>query len=393
MIKALQDGSFVGVRCSAHILHLVVKGAIPVEKNNKIAQILDLCRKIAGHFHRSVVASQLLREEQEQSGLPIHRLKQDVSTRWNYTLEMLERILEQKTAIHNLSSHHNIGIDSTLGRDDWCIIGQLVSVLKPFRNVTENLSQSNASLGQVIPLFTYLIDKMRSFLENSEPVCGSPLHADVASFIRKLQDNLKDRLNDRVRKSPELMLATLCDPRIKGKLALRDNSLSYWKEKLIERVHNLQQERCMPNEADLEDSPAMSAIPRPGTITQKQLSGACACWVEALDNLVDAGQAAGNREESSASEMVRAYLYEAPLLPTEDPLTYWDGKKSVWPGLCLVAQKLLSCPPTSVQSERVFSITGNILNPHRAQLTPHLMEQITFLKFNLPKLGYPTLNL
>lgn len=34
MVKALQDGS---ARCSVHILHLVVKGAIPVGKNNKIA--------------------------------------------------------------------------------------------------------------------------------------------------------------------------------------------------------------------------------------------------------------------------------------------------------------------------------------------------------------------
>uniref|UniRef100_A0A8C5PR12 BED-type domain-containing protein n=1 Tax=Leptobrachium leishanense TaxID=445787 RepID=A0A8C5PR12_9ANUR len=392
MVKALRDGAFVSVRCSAHILHLVVKGAIS-EGNNKVSIILDHCRKIAGHFHRSVRSSQILREEQEKTGLPTHRLRQDVATRWNSTLEMLERILEQQIAIHNISSHHFIGIGSTLGREEWTIIAQLVSVLKPFRDTTENLSQNDASLGQVIPLFMHLVNKMDAFLDNREPVPGGTLHIDVSAVVRKLKELLKGRLNERVTKSQELMLASLCDPRIKGKLALRANSLTYWKEQLIKRIRNLQQKRGMLVEADLESTPAMSSSPSSCTTSKTpQRAPSSAIWTEALGDLVGASTAPGNREESSATEMVRAYLYEPPLPPTADPLTYWDVKKSVWPALCLVAQQLLSCPPTSVQSERVFSITGNILNPQRSKMSPELMEQIAFLKFNLPKLGYPTLN-
>lgn len=89
-------------------------------------------------------------------------------------------------------------------------------VLKPFHDVMGTLIHSNATLEQVIRLFTCLMDKMGLLNENKEP-----LHVGVAHFVTKLQGNVKDWLNDSVRKSPELMLSTLCDPRIKGKLALK----------------------------------------------------------------------------------------------------------------------------------------------------------------------------
>ncbi|XP_063283956.1 zinc finger BED domain-containing protein 4-like [Pelobates fuscus] len=388
MVKALQDGSFVDVRCSAHILHLVVKGAIP-DGNTRVATILDRCRRIAGHFHRSVKDSQLLRHEQEKTGLPTHCLRQDVSTQWNSILDMLERILEQQMVIHSLSSDQYIGIESPLGREDWTIIGQLVAVLKPFRDVTDNLCHSTASLGQVIPMFTHLMNKMDALLENNELVAGDTLQSDVAAVVRRLKVLLKARLSERVANCPELMLASLCDPRIKGKLALQSNSLTYWKDRLIDRIRDLQRERGMLDEGDMKIEPEVSDTP--SCTNPEQQSGASAFWAEALGSLVGASEALSNQKESSASEMVRAYLYEHPLPHTADPLSYWDEKKSVWPALCLVAQQLLSCPPATVQNEQVFSVTGNILNPQGLQMSPQLMEQIAFLKYNLPKLGYPAL--
>ncbi|KAM8960467.1 zinc finger BED domain-containing protein 4-like [Pelodytes ibericus] len=390
MLKALRDGHIVGVRCAAHILHLVVKSSIP-DGNNRIARVIDHCRRIAGHFHRSVNASHLLRQEQEKAGLPIHCLRQDVVTRWNSTLEMLERILEQQRAIHSLSSDQFIGIASPLGREDWTVISQTVAVLKPFRDATEHLSMSTASLGQVIPLFSHLGSKMDAFLENREVFQGG-LHSDVAALVRKLKENLKLRLRDQMDNYPELMLACMCDPRIKGKLALKYNILTICRDNLIQRVLDWQHKSGMLSGGELQHDIDMSAPHSSSagsdTSTRTQLSGAASFWEEALENLVGPTE---TPKESTASEMVKLYLCEPPLPPNVDPLSFWDQKKIVWPALSVVAQKLLSCPATSVQSERVFSITGNILNPQRSRMSPHLMEQMAFLKFNLPKLGYPAL--
>lgn len=69
---------------------------------------------------------------------------------------MLERILEQQRAIHAMSCEHFIGITRPLGREDWVMIDQVVTVLRPFEDVTDNLSKETASLAEVVPLFAHL---------------------------------------------------------------------------------------------------------------------------------------------------------------------------------------------------------------------------------------------
>lgn len=55
-----------------------------------------MCRCIVGHFKHSEVAARVLREKQEQLRVPVLKLKQDISTRWNSTLVMLKRLLKVK---------------------------------------------------------------------------------------------------------------------------------------------------------------------------------------------------------------------------------------------------------------------------------------------------------
>lgn len=50
-------------------------------------------------FHRSTVATAVLKGKQKLLGIPEHKLKQDVSTRWNNSFDMLERFLEQQAAV------------------------------------------------------------------------------------------------------------------------------------------------------------------------------------------------------------------------------------------------------------------------------------------------------
>lgn len=66
-----------------------------------------------------------------------------------------------------------------------------------------------------------------------------------------------------------------------------------------------------------------------------------------------------------------------------DPLKWWKTNKSDFPELAVVANKMLCSSPSSVESERLFSIGGNVYTPHRNRLTTETGEKLMLLNFNL----------
>lgn len=95
----------------------------------------------------------------------------------------------------------------------------------------------------------------------------------------------------------------------------------------------------------------------------------------------------------SKRQEISAYLSE-PVLPVRSPdgkanleelRGYWYRHKNEWPALTRLALSYLSCPPSSVTSERVFSLAGNIVTKKRCALLPGNIGKLAFIKFNYKK--------
>lgn len=86
--------------------------------------------------------------------------------------------------------------------------------------------------------------------------------------------------------------------------------------------------------------------------------------------------------EHDLRQQVEAY-FDCTLPPgIEDPLDYWAAKLDLWPQLAEFALEKLSCPASSVASERVFSAAGAIVTPRRTRLSTLNVERLTFVKMN-----------
>ncbi|KAI4809482.1 hypothetical protein KUCAC02_018361 [Chaenocephalus aceratus] len=66
---------------------------------NQVSRLLGKIRRAVSFFHRSTTAAHVLEQKQEMLHLPKHRLINDVATRWNSSYEMVERYLEQQSAV------------------------------------------------------------------------------------------------------------------------------------------------------------------------------------------------------------------------------------------------------------------------------------------------------
>ena len=70
---------------------------------------------------------------------------------------------------------------------------------------------------------------------------------------------------------------------------------------------------------------------------------------------------------------------------TVSPLSWWQIHKGELPHLSHIANKYLSAPPSSVESERLFSIGGQTYTTRRNRLLPETGEKLIKLCFNLKK--------
>ncbi|KAL3112501.1 hypothetical protein niasHT_018707 [Heterodera trifolii] len=91
---------FFNANCAAHLLNLVVKEGLSADLD--IEKLFVKCRKIVGHFKKSNKALGKLHEIQEFLEIPEHCLLQEVLTRWNSGLMMIERLYEQKRLSTNM---------------------------------------------------------------------------------------------------------------------------------------------------------------------------------------------------------------------------------------------------------------------------------------------------
>jgi len=82
-------------------------------------------------------------------------------------------------------------------------------------------------------------------------------------------------------------------------------------------------------------------------------------------------------EPTSLDVELDDYLKERTILSTADPLDYWRTHKS--DALKKIAIRFLTPPPSSVESERVFSTMGSICIPKRWKLTGEHAKAQLFL--------------
>ena len=90
--KCFRDLEISSSGCFAHSLPLALNDGILSQRY--VTDMLAVSRRLVGHFKHSSSATARLHQFQAQLNMPNNQLVQDVSTRWNSSYYMMQRLLE-----------------------------------------------------------------------------------------------------------------------------------------------------------------------------------------------------------------------------------------------------------------------------------------------------------
>jgi len=277
---------------------------------------------------------------------------------------MVARILEQKKALVNYVSEHDL--PAMLTKNQWGLMDKLVSLLEPFETMTRDISSADASLADVIPVVTTLIVT----LERHDNDSG------VQTMKSVLVEDIKRRFKDMM-DEPLFVLATAVDPRYR--MAMFDAEQQTKTTALL---------TTEVETARRETGVASPAAKRQRVDDESQSQSKARQIMRELLKGADAGPSASQASATDAiTEQVRLFLAQPNIALESSPTSWWRDNAATFPDVAVVARRYLSAPATSVPSERLFSSAGLVYTDRRNRLLPERAEQLLFVKHNLFSVG------
>ena len=351
--------------CFGHTVNLCVKAGL---KQQQVHTAVSRCARLVSYFRKSSRATHILTEKQEALGVKKHKLLQDVETRWNSTFDMVSRVIEQQAPIcATLLDQKRMDL---LPKDsEFKLLEELIVVLKPFKDVTEQMSaQKYVTISAVRPLLHYLLNDVLKLSDEDS--------SESIAIIR-MKSEMSKNLGSRYQTSVVLDLLNLAcftDPRFKTMPFLDEEETKQLQEDVLEQLMQQdpqEEEEITSNQNQESDEPPPK---KAKTGLGKLLSGMYA---------KSSTQNKRSIREQAETE-IRHYLEEESTDIDTNPLVWWKQYQSRFPRIAVLARKTLCIPATSTPSERLFSTAGDIINAKRARLDPENVSMLCFLAENLP---------
>ena len=351
MVGGMRKCGVQSLSCFIRTLQLSVNDSIFSQK--AVSNIIANSRKIVSHFNHSPLAISKLTEIQEQLKLDKHKLIQDVSTRWNSTYNMLKINLEQLKALDNDIP--------TLSSYQWTIVEKVVQLLSPFEDISKESSNRTSTISMIIPTILAL----RLFLLKATKHTGefSGIISTVEEFSASTEKRFASYINEKF-----LCLATFLDPRFKLKFQkdnIKEDTIKKWVMDIVEHqseINSIDSQTGDSSSNDDQDNETYESVPKTVSLS-KLLDDFESNKPMKINSDLDVASTTDVQPKLKRSKSVTRrcakeldqYLTLPTLQRSEDPLLWWKKTQETLPILSNLASKYLSAPPSSVESERLFS--------------------------------------
>ena len=187
-----------------------------------IDALIGKCRNVVSKLSYSPKSWNRFKALQVELNIaPKRMLVQDISTRWNSTFYMLERIYEQRSvlAIFVDDAETTINIDLPT-RQEWMLIGEIIQLLRPFEEITKGLSFHQSCISETIPACYAIKVTLNEKLGHLTESTAINIKRKLLSCIKLRFESTRAVANfQNINRRPNLAIATFLDPRFKHRFS------------------------------------------------------------------------------------------------------------------------------------------------------------------------------
>lgn len=221
--------------------------------------------------------------------------------------------------------------------------------------------------------------------EESQRAALFPMAAHMLRCLRR------DPRIKKIKGRDDYWVATLLDPRCKGKLeqfipaSRREARMQNLRAVLILR---LQQANPLPHAPVLpahltQQVAAPSSTSRAGDFMGEMRQ----FYQSARPSTSDSSSSSHHQRLARMVADCMGSIGASDSMSTDDPMEYWVARLDTCRELAQYALEVLSCPPSSVLSERTFSAAGGVVTDKRTRLSTDSVDRLTFIKMNESWIG------
>ncbi|KAK9683107.1 hypothetical protein RND81_10G117100 [Saponaria officinalis] len=353
------NGEFLHMRCSAHILNLVVQNGMNVIGGAK-EKIRDCVSSWTATPKRIEMFENKVRSVKHEF---TRRLALDCKTRWNSTFLMLQSALPYKNIFSSLKLQNSKLKFYNPAENDWVLAGKVCDKLKKFHKATEIFS------GRKYPtsdLFFRQICEIKLAL--------TTWLLDDCFVIKYMAYTMLDKFNKYWTTINGLLaIAAILDKRNKLECVefyFNENygdDASFEIEKIKNLLYDLMveyQERGFLNEN------SECPISESTTLGKRKADGGDESdkWSQIKKT---------KKKKVNVRSELDHYLEEDALPESKnfDILQFWNIELK-YPTLQKIARDILVIPVSTVASESAFSMGGRVVSPHRSRLHANTIEAL-----------------
>jgi hypothetical protein len=397
------------LRCMGHIINLIARQilfgddpdafetGVEMAQDPKMELLLWRRQGPVGKLHNIVIwisrSSQRVQrflklQTLYSDDLALH-LVVDVTTRWNSSLDMIERGVKLRVAIDSFIDEEQRKydeyiarltdngrkpipkrykprpsiLDDRISREDWEVLTEYMAILAPFKEVTKELEGqpyhgNRGSIWEVLPSMEYLLEHLEAMKERYE------YHPDIHFRTNiNLGWSKIDEYYNRTKESPAYVASLVLHPQYKWQwIEAEWKEFSCWIIEAKEMVAGLWKDyKGMAVEETTERVPQ----------SRRELSGFRARLQSHQHTPI---------VEEQEDEYDSWTSREPPNPAVSNPISYWIENRRRWPRLARMALDIFSIPAMSSDPERIFSLSGDMVSPKRNALQAETIGAAQCLK-------------